>query len=349
MALLRVDIAVPLRHFELGVELEARDGETVALVGPSGAGKTTVLRAIAGAVRPARGRIALGGRALFDAALRIHLPPEERRVGYVFQEYALFPHMTVRQNVAFAGVERADELLGRFGIAHLAGVRPGRLSGGERQRVGLARAIAGGPGALLLDEPMSALDAHTRARVRAELQDLLRELELPALLVTHDFEDAAALADRVGVIVDGAIRQIGTPAELVDAPVDAFVAAFVGGNLLAGVAGATAGGLTEVALEGGGVIRGIAAPAGPVGAVVHPWRVTVATDGHTATGLNAVRAPIASIAPAGGQVRVRIGPVLAELPAAAAARMGLVEGRVVSACFAPGDTRLVPLDGRNRS
>ena len=139
MARLSVDVAVPLRHFELRVALEVAEGETLALVGPSGAGKTTVLRAIAGAAKPGSGRIALGDRVLFDRKRRINLPPEARRVGYVFQEYALFPHMSVRENVAFGGRARADELLERFGIAHLAKVRPAQLSGGERQRVGLAR------------------------------------------------------------------------------------------------------------------------------------------------------------------------------------------------------------------
>jgi ABC-type sulfate/molybdate transport systems ATPase subunit len=243
LAVLRLDINVPLRHFELDVGLEVGEGETVALVGPSGAGKTTVLRAIAGAMRPREGRIALGDQVLFDAARRIDRPPEERRVGYVFQEYALFPHMTVRQNVAFAGAARADELLERFGIAHLAGARPRQLSGGERQRVGLARALARDPAVLLFDEPLSALDAHTRARVRAELDALLHELRLPALLVTHDFEDASALADRVGVIVRGRVRQMDTPAGLLEAPADAFVASFVGSNLLAGVARPGASGL----------------------------------------------------------------------------------------------------------
>jgi len=313
-------------------------------VGPSGAGKTTVLRAIAGAVRPRDGRIALGERTLFDSAGRIDLPPEERGVGYVFQEYALFPHMTVRQNVAFAGKGRADELLERFGIAHLAGARPGALSGGERQRVGLARAIAGGPGVLLFDEPLSALDAHTRDRVRAELFDLLHELRLPALLVTHDFEDATSLADRVGVIVRGRIRQMGTPAELLDAPSDAFVASFVGSNLMAGVARGRVGGLIEVVLENGGVIRAASGPeSGPVGAVVHPWDVTLGDgDDAPAEGVNRIDAPIASVAPRGDRMRVRLGPLVAEVDGGV---LDLTVGRATRATFPAATTRLVALEG----
>jgi molybdate transport system ATP-binding protein len=342
VAILRLDIDVPLRHFELRLELEVAEGETVALVGPSGAGKTTVLRAIAGAVRPRSGRIALGERALFDSARRVNLPPESRRVGYVFQEYALFPHMSVRQNVAFGGAERADELLHRFGIAHLAKARPPRLSGGERQRVGLARALASDPAVLLFDEPLSALDAHTRGQVRAELHDLLHELRLPSLLVTHDFDDATTLADRVGVIVDGRILRMGTPAELLADPGDAFVASFVGSNVLRGVAGPARGGFSEVSLEGGGVIRGRAGPEGPVGAIVNPWDVTITRDGAADPSLNRIDAPIASIVPVGDRVQVRIGPVIGEIPAGAAEALGLAAGQVASAWFTPADTRLVP-------
>ena len=218
MDTLDLDFALPLRPFRLELAL-AVGRETVALVGPSGAGKTSILRAVAGLARPERGRIALDGRVLFDAAARIDRPPEERRVGYVFQEYALFPHMTVRQNVAYAGGKRAAETLDRLGITALAQAYPGELSGGERQRVGLARALARDPGVLLLDEPMSALDTHTRAGVRAELRRTLDHLDLPVLLVTHDFQDAAVLADRVGVLVDGRLLQVGTPGELVAAPV----------------------------------------------------------------------------------------------------------------------------------
>jgi ABC-type sulfate/molybdate transport systems ATPase subunit len=346
MARLSLDLDVPLRHFELRIALEVGEGETVALVGPSGAGKTTVLRAIAGAVRPRSGRIALGDRVLVDRARRIDLPPEARRVGYVFQEYALFPHMTVRQNVAFGGAARADELLERLGIAHLARVRPGRLSGGERQRVGLARALASGPEVLLFDEPLSALDAHTRAGVRAELHGLLAELGLPALLVTHDFEDAAALADRVGVLVEGGVRQLGTAPDLVAAPADAFVASFVGSNLLPGVARRGPGGLAEVALEQGGTVYAVSGLRGRVGAIVHPWEVAIATSpGPDESSLNHIRAPIASLVPVGGRVRVRVGPLVAEVTPGSVERLGLERGSVVVASFKATATRLVPLDG----
>src|SRR5581483_5276497 len=218
-------------------------------------------------------------------------PPEARRVGLVFQEYALFPHLSVEGNVGFGGRGRAGELLERFGISHLA--RAGELSGGERQRVALARALARDPELLLLDEPMAALDAHTRAGVRAELQELLAELGLPTILVTHDFEDAAALADRVGVLSAGRVLQLGTPDDLVAAPADAFVAGFTGGNLLHGFARPTRDGLTEVVLDGGAVVFSTDRGEGRVGVVVYPWEVSIApADAAPAdSALNHVSAP----------------------------------------------------------
>ncbi|MEI2703338.1 MAG: ATP-binding cassette domain-containing protein [Baekduia sp.] len=218
-------VAVPRRDFSVRVDLACAD-EVVAVVGPSGSGKTTVLRAIAGLERPAAGRIALGGSVWFDGAARVDVAPELRTVGWVPQEHALFPHMTVAENVGFGGP--AGDLLGRLGIAGLADERPGRLSGGERQRVALARALARGPELLLLDEPLASLDAHTRVAVRNELAERLAALGLPTLLVTHDFRDAAALASRVVVLREGTVVQDGTPAELVAAPSDDFVAALVG-------------------------------------------------------------------------------------------------------------------------
>ena len=220
----------PLRSFDASVDLTVADGETMALVGPSGAGKTTVLRIVSGLVRPRDGVVSLDGRVWLDTERGIDLPPERRGVGYLFQEYALFPHLDVLGNVRFGarGGSHVDELLERFRISHLTRARIRELSGGERQRVALARALALRPDVLLLDEPLSALDSHTKAAVRIELYELLRDLRLPTILVTHDFDDAAALADRVGVIVDGRILQSGTAAELVAAPADPFVASFTG-------------------------------------------------------------------------------------------------------------------------
>ena len=340
MDTLDLDFALPLRPFRLELALTV-GRETVALVGPSGAGKTSILRAVAGLARPERGRIALDGRVLFDAAAKIDRPPEERRVGYVFQEYALFPHMTVQQNVAYAGGKRAAETIDRLGITALAGAYPGELSGGERQRVGLARALARDPGVLLLDEPMSALDTHTRASVRAELKRTLDHLDLPVLLVTHDFQDAAVLADRVGVLVDGRLLQVGSPGELIAAPADAFVASFTGANILVGIARRAAGGLTEVTLEDGSTLYSVDEAEGPASVAVYPWEISIAREPPDDSSLNHVRRPITSLVRVGNRARVQVGPLVGEVTTASVERLGLREGETVVASFKAAATHLV--------
>ncbi len=343
MATLEADFTLPLRAFALDLGLEV--SRTVALVGPSGAGKTSALRVVAGLAKPQRGRVALDGEAWLDTAFRLSLPPDRRRVGLVFQDYALFPHLSVRANVAFGARGRdVDTLLERFRIGHLATAQPPELSGGERQRVALARALARDPGVLLLDEPLAALDAHTKAEVRHELSELLRELALPTLLVTHDYEDAAALADQVGVLVEGQLRQLGTPAELVARPRDAFVASFTGANLLRGRARRERA-LTAIRLESGEDLYSADEAEGEVGVVVYPWEVSVARthapDADSA--LNVIRGQVGSLVEVANRVRVRVGPITAEVTAASAARLELADGGVAYATFKATGTRLVPL------
>ncbi|MDX6477214.1 MAG: molybdate transport system ATP-binding protein [Gaiellaceae bacterium] len=341
MAALSADFTLPLRSFELELALEV--DRTVALVGPSGAGKTSVLRAIAGLVRPSRGRIALGSDVWLDSERGVFRKPDERRVGLVFQEYALFPHLTVRQNVAYAGRERADEYLERFRISHLAGAKPQALSGGERQRVALARALARGPGVILLDEPLAALDAHTKGTVRAELQDLLHELALPTILVTHDFEDAAALADQVGVIVEGRLRQFASPSELVDRPTDTFVASFTGANLLRGNARRVDDDMTLVQLDSGELVYSTDWGEGEVGVVVYPWEVSVGRLHHQDSAMNLIEGEIRSVVAVGNRVRVRVGPITAEVTGSSADKLELARGGTAFATFKATGTRLVPL------
>ncbi len=309
MAQLTVDLGLALRSFDLEVAFTA-GAETVALVGPSGAGKTTILRCIAGLQRPDRGVVDL------DGVSWLRLAPERRSVGYVFQDYALFPHLSVRRNVAFGGGDRVDELLERFGIARLAGAKPRDISGGERQRVALARALARDPAVLLLDEPLSALDTDTRLRVRTELGDLLAELGLPTLIVTHDFRDAMALADRIGVVVDGRLRQIGAPADLIAQPADGFVVTFTGGTLLPAVGSPRVGGGTDLTLDDGSAVRSEAAARGRVGVAVYPWEVAV-TAGAPAPqdGVNVVEGVVRDVTPEGGRLRVRVGDLVGEAPA----------------------------------
>jgi molybdate transport system ATP-binding protein len=338
---LTADFRLGLRSFELSVALAVE--RTVALVGPSGAGKTSVLRAIAGLVRPDSGRVALDGETWVDVERGVFVSPEQRRVGLVFQEYALFPHLSVRQNVAFGGKERVDELLERFRISHLVAARPRELSGGERQRVALARALARDPGVLLLDEPLSALDAHTKATVRVELEELLRDLGLPTLIVTHDYEDAAALAETVGVLVEGKLRQLDTPEELVSHPADPFVASFTGANLLRGHAEPVDDGLTSIRLESGDVVYSTDSARGEVGVVVYPWDVAVGRMQVDGSALNLVTGEVSSVVPVGNRVRVRIGPLTAEVTAASAEKLQLARGGTAYASFKATGTRLVPV------
>jgi len=225
----------------LEVELDVAPGIFV-LVGPNGAGKTSTLKMLLGLLRPASGRVSLAGEALFDHQRRIDLPTEERGLGYLPQGFALFPHLTVQQNVEFAvacrapslpRAARADEarqFLRALDVPALADRRPASLSGGEAQAVALARALASRPRALLLDEPLAALDPGTRRRVRAYLRERLGALGLPTIIVSHAPEDAEVLADRCAVLEQGRVVQAGAFAELKARPATDFVAAFVRGD-----------------------------------------------------------------------------------------------------------------------
>ena len=243
------EVAVDLVHrFESGVDVRALLTRTIApgsilvLFGPSGAGKTTILRAIAGLLRPDRGRIAVGGAVWFDSAGRRFVPPQQRRVGYVTQESALFPHLTVRANIEYGlraslGAARrrnVDELIDLVGVHGLEHRFPKQLSGGQAQRVAVARALAPGPALLLLDEPFGALDAVTRRGFRTEVRAALRETGTSAILVTHDRLEAMALGDDLAVMVDGDLRQVGSMTEVLRWPADSAVARSLGVETVVG-------------------------------------------------------------------------------------------------------------------
>ena len=264
-----------------GVDLDVPAGSLVALLGPSGCGKTTLLRTIAGLERPDSGHVTLGERTLVGDGMFV--PAERRRIGMVFQDWALFPHLTVGRNVGF-GLDRAERRGGRIEAAlalveltGLADRMPATLSGGQQQRVALARALANRPSALLLDEPFSNLDATLRVNIRAEVQRLLRDLSVTAVFVTHDQEEAFLLGDEVAVMLDGQIIQQGPPAAIYERPASRAVASFVGdANFIAGVA---SGDKAETAV---GPVPLVSQLNGNVEVIVRPEQLTV-VDGDRAS------------------------------------------------------------------
>ena len=237
MTSLQARFTVRRGAFELNVEQFALSDQApvTVLLGPSGAGKTTLLRCLAGLERPNTGKIECHGETWFDAGRGLHLPAHRRKTGCVFQDYALFPHLDAAANVAY-GIrssrtgQRAtvQGWLERFGIAHLANRKPVEMSGGEQQRVALARALARQPALLLLDEPLAALDADLRDRLRTDLRQLLLQERIPTVFVTHDRTEALALGDRTGVVIDGALRQIGSTRDVFLRPNDIDVANVLG-------------------------------------------------------------------------------------------------------------------------
>jgi molybdate transport system ATP-binding protein len=328
----------------------------LALAGPSGAGKTTLLRVVAGLARPRQGRVEVAGEVWTDVASRVFVPVELRRCGYLFQDYALFPHLSAWQNVAYALPEvprrlrrrRAESFLERFGVAHLGESRPASLSGGERQRVALARTLARSPKVLLLDEPLSALDARTRSAAGRELGIALREAGVPALLVTHDFSEAALLGDEVAVIDRGRLVQRGDARQLAAEPASAFVADFLGASVLVGTASPAAGGLTLVMLDGGGTVSSTDPARGRAAASVFPWEVTLEPPFAAAHGSAQNRLPgtVLSVTPLGNRFRVALAtpqPLAAEVTEAAFERLPLRVGDDVAACWKATATRLSSL------
>ncbi|KVF01035.1 ABC transporter ATP-binding protein [Burkholderia vietnamiensis] len=283
-----------------GVSFELKAGEVVCLLGASGSGKTTLLRAVAGLEQPSGGRIQLDGRVFFDGAQRIDLPVEQRSLGLVFQSYALWPHRTVADNVGYglklrrvAAAEqkrRVHAALDQLGLGHLAERFPHQLSGGQQQRVAIARALVYNPPVILLDEPLSNLDAKLREEARAWLRELIVSLGLSALCVTHDQTEAMAMSDRILLLRNGRIEQEGTPAELYGAPRSLYTAEFMGSNNRIDARVAAVDG-ERVTLTGDGwqlqaLARDTFAPGQPAQAVIRLERVQV-VDGPGANRLQA--------------------------------------------------------------
>jgi len=324
------------------IDLEVARGETVVLLGPSGCGKTTLLRIIAGLEQPDA-----GGRIYFDGADVTDAPIERRNVGMVFQSYALFPNMSVAENIGYGlkirrvpASERAvriAELVKLTGIEGLEHRRIDQLSGGQRQRVALARAVAVRPSVLLLDEPLTALDAALRERLRGELDRLLRTLGITAIYVTHDQAEAMALGDRIVVMRKGAIAQTGTPREIYFTPASRFVAEFVGAaNILEGH---YADGVLTIG--GGRLELANGAAAGPVVAMIRPEEIRIVSP----AGANLI-GEVAGVSFVGDRQRLSVAgigekPVMVDVPN----RLALNSGDRVGLAIEPNAVRLLPKEG----
>ncbi|TDC82352.1 ABC transporter ATP-binding protein [Actinomadura sp. 7K507] len=347
--------------FELDLALTAEPGEVVALLGPNGAGKSTALRALAGLVPTSGGHLRLGGRDLR------RLPADRRGIGMVFQDYLLFPHLSALENVAFgprcqgagrrAARRRAADWLERVGLAEFASARPRALSGGQAQRVALARALAVEPGLLLLDEPLAALDAHTRLEIRAALRRHLAGFGGAAVLVTHDPLDAMVLADRIVVVEGGRLVQEGTPADVARRPRTDYVARLVGLNLYRGRAeagsvligeGLTGDGLTGEGPigEGARTLDTVDSLEGEVFLAFAPSSVALYRTRPDGSPRNLWRARVAAVERQGDRVRVQLaGPpfdAVAEVTPAAVAELHLVEGSLVWAAVKATETHVYP-------
>ncbi|HET8615226.1 MAG TPA: ABC transporter ATP-binding protein, partial [Actinomycetales bacterium] len=322
---LRVDGEVRRDAFTLRVATQVAAGESLAVLGPNGAGKSTLLRAFAGLLPLSAGRIELDGVVLDDADTGVLLPPERRRVGLVFQGYRLFPHLSVRDNVAFGprstGLSRrasraaADVWLQALELTALAGRRPHEVSGGQAQRVALARALASDPRLLLLDEPMAALDARTRLEVRTTLREHLRDFAGPVVVVTHDPLEAMVMADRLLVLEGGRVVQEGSPVEVARRPATDYVARLVGLNLYAGMVVAEPGGQPQahVVLDSGGVLHvtGLTSSGLEVGDRVLVAARPAAVSLHTrrpgaGSPRNVWRGEVAGLEPSTDRVRVQV-------------------------------------------
>ncbi|WP_433609905.1 ABC transporter ATP-binding protein [Dactylosporangium sp. CA-139114] len=348
-AYLDARIVVARGSFRLDAHLRIAAGEVVALLGPNGAGKTTALRALAGLASLTDGHIVLDGKDLDRPARRVWIPPERRAIGVVFQEYLLFPHLTALDNVAFGprrhGRDRrtaraeATAWLGRVGLTDLVRRKPRQLSGGQAQRVALARALAVRPRLLLLDEPLAALDAGTRADTRAELQRHLAGHPGATLIVTHDPLDALVLADRLVILENGSVVQQGDAAEITARPRTEYVARLVGLNLYRGRADGRSIDVGGIVLTAADSLDGDAFVAFPPSAVaLHATR----PDGSPR---NTWPATIAGIQRHGDNLRIRLEGALAaaaDVTPAAAAHLELTPGREVWAAVKAAETRAYP-------
>ena len=341
-------------RFELDAELRAVPGEVLAVLGPNGAGKSTLLRALAGLAPLAGGHVRLGDRVLDDVAAGVHTPPERRRIGIVFQDYLLFPHLSALDNVAYGlraqGLRRAAARrvaapwLDRVGLADRAGLRPRQLSGGQAQRVALARALVLAPELLLLDEPLAALDAGTRLSLRTDLRRHLTSYGGPAVVVTHDPVEAMVLADRLVVLERGQVVQQGEPADVARHPRTDYVASLVGVNLYRGTA---RDGRVEVA-GGGSLVTADRTATGPVYVALRPSAVALHRQSPTpGSPRNTWAGVVSGLESVGDRVRVSVAgtpPVFADITPPAAAELELAAAAEVWVTVKAAELTVYPAD-----
>lgn len=355
---LEVDVRVRRGGFEVEAAFAARPGETVALLGPNGAGKSTLVAMLAGLLPPEAGRVTLDGKVLDDAANGDHVAPEDRPVGVVFQDGALFPHLSSLENVAFPLRARrvakdearaqAVELLDRLGVAGRSAARPAEISGGEAQRVALARALVHRPRLLLLDEPLASLDVQARSLIRGLVKHALADFSGVRLLITHDPVEAMTLADRLVLLEGGRITQQGTPGAIRDAPRTPYAAELVGLNLFSGRLEPLDEGAGRIATADGQVIvawpAGVEEPVEHVIGLLRPADVSLHVARPEGSARNVVQGTVASISLEGERARVRIEaspPLVAEVTLGSVSRLGLVEGSRAWASFKAVEVRVV--------
>lgn len=331
--------------FSSDAQVACEPGETVALLGPNGAGKSTVLRAIAGLQPIEGGCIRIDHTPVDEPASRTFIPPEHRRIGMVFQDYLLFPHMTVKQNIEFGPKNfrsHPDVMtwIDALDLGELLDRKPAQLSGGQAQRVALARALATNPRALLLDEPLAALDAATKASVRGELRRFLQRFEHGTLLVTHDPLDALVLADRIVVLEDGRVTQEGLTAEVASAPRTDYLAALLGVSLIRGTMHAG-----TITCDGGGELVTSSSLEGPVAAVIRPQAISLHTTKPEGSARNVWLTIVTNIDASHDHVRVALaGPpsLTASVTPAAVAELGIVPGQQIWASLKATDIAAYP-------
>jgi molybdate transport system ATP-binding protein len=351
---LRVDFEKSLGDFRLEVTIAAVRPPLVIL-GPSGSGKSMTLRCIAGNLSPDRGQISVAGRALYDSERGVDVPPQSRRVGYVPQDFALFPHLSVSGNIAYGMSRSMDRkrrvaaLLALFQLDGLGERKPAQLSSGQRQRVAIARALAVDPAILLLDEPFAALDIPVRAALMDELEEILKRTEVATVIVTQDRAEAMRLGATVAVMMDGRIRQVATPAEVFSTPVDEEVAAFVGVECVwPGVVVNSGSGVASIDVSGHVIEATADAEKGErVLVCLRPEEVVLSTphEGLPSSARNRMLATVRAVTPAGPAVRVDLDAgirVVALVTRPSAEDLGLAPGVQVAATFKATAVHLIP-------